>query len=92
MGKLVIELHSFRAFLVSILPKAGEGSLLSALHFDFNVGSLEGLERFNEDFSVHNVTGLIKGEFSLNLNPALWEVASSVAKVEHLIINLDLSK
>jgi hypothetical protein len=87
MGKLVIEFYSFGAFLVSIIPKTGESSLFSALHFDLDVGSLEWLQRFDEDFTVHNVSGLVKGKFSLNLNPALREVASSVTKVEHLIIN-----
>jgi hypothetical protein len=90
VGKLVIKLDSFGALLVSVLPKASECGFLATLHFDFNVSRLEGLKRFNENLAVHDVSGLVEGKLGLDLNPSLWEVASSVAKVEHLIINLGI--
>lgn len=88
MGKLVVKFHPFGAFLVSFLPKACERSFFAAFHFDFNVSCLERLERFDENLAVHNVARLVKGEFSLNLYSPLREVASSVAKVKHLIYKI----
>ena len=78
VGKPMVVLDAFRSSLVTILPKAGKSSFLSSFYFNLNVTCSQRLQHFNENLSVNGVSGLIEWEFSLYLNPALREVASSV--------------
>ena len=78
VGKPMVVLDAFRSTLVTILPKASKSGFLSSFYFNLNVTCGQRLKHFNENLSVYGVSGLIEWEFSLDLNPALWEVASSV--------------
>ena len=65
-------------------PESFEWNFLLSFNLNLNVRGLEWTHNLNENCSVDYVTGLVEGEFCLNLNLPLGEVASFVTEVQHL--------
>jgi hypothetical protein len=64
--------------LVSVLPEAGEGGLLSSFDFYFDVSRLNWFERLYKNLAVYGVAWFIEWKLRLNLNSAFLEVAPSI--------------
>lgn len=93
MGKQVLVLDALRVLdgswgvIVSCFsPVPRECALLLALKFNFDARRQCWLHNVEINLAVNSISGLVEGEFSLNLNTALRIMRSGIAEEKHLLI------
>jgi len=66
---------------------ACECSLFLAFDFDLNKCACKRLSNIDKNFTVDQITRLVKGVLSLNLNFSFREVATWITKEKHMYLN-----
>jgi len=87
MTKLIISFNALWSLYLTVAllfrPKTCKSNLFSSFNFDFNKLCLDLIKDLNENLTIYNIAWFIKREFSLDLNPAHFEVAPIVWEEEH---------
>jgi hypothetical protein len=72
-------------FRISLIfgPEVRKCNLFCSLHFNFDVGGLDGLHYIDKNLAVNKIAWLVEGKFSLDLDLTFLEDATGISEQKH---------